>query len=116
MFMAICDNCNSTTSWEEGTSYTATEFREVVSKGFEPAENIIGMMISSLGLSREQAIAHWKQGLVAGSTTGWLLCPSCAAMAAKYLPKPSGTGPVGQLEETFFAFTQQKKKWWQFWK
>ena len=86
----------------------------------------------------ELALVQWKHGLVANSKTGWLLCPSCAARAAKYLPKPAGTGPGGHvLSETVTpamptplsgagvlpgpasqakSELKSAKKWWQFWK
>jgi hypothetical protein len=87
--MGTCDVCNSSTSWEEGTAYTADEFRRIVRMGFEPPSHLI--MFLPNGLS------GWKNGLVANSTTGWLLCPSCARRAARYMPKPSGTGPGGHV-------------------
>ncbi len=87
--MGTCDVCNATTSWEQGTTYTATEFRQLVSKGFEPDESTIRMM-TIYGISRQQAIAQWKLGLVAQSATDWLLCPSCASRAARYMPKKAG--------------------------
>jgi uncharacterized RDD family membrane protein YckC len=92
--MQNCDVCNSPTSWESGTAYTADEFRQLVAKGFGPSEAMVARM-TLFGISREQAIAQWKHGLVAQSTTGWLLCPACAARAARYMPKPVGTGPSG---------------------
>ncbi len=43
------------------------------------------------------AVQGWKTGLVATSTTGWLLCPSCASRAANYMPRSAGTGPEGHV-------------------
>jgi len=51
--MATCDVCNASTSWEEGTAYTANEFRQIVSLGFEPAEMIVILMMGQAGMSRE---------------------------------------------------------------
>jgi len=91
--MVACDVCGAFTSWATGTAYTADEFRRIVRLGFEPPYQII-----ALGPA---AVNGWKNGLVANSTTGWLLCPTCAARAARYMFKPSGTGPAGHvLHET----------------
>jgi len=92
--MQNCDVCDSPTTWENGTAYTTDEFRQLVAKGFGPSEAMVARM-ALFGISREQAIAQWKHGLVAQSTTDWLLCPTCAARAAHYMPKTAGTGPAG---------------------
>ena len=89
--MAICDVCNSTVSSEEGATYSATEFRELVANGFEPDESAISLM-TLFGVSRQQAVAQWKQGLVAQSATNWVLCPSCAARARNHVPARTGSG------------------------
>ena len=110
--MGKCDLCNAMTSWGEGTAYTADEFRTLVAKGFEPDASVIRMMerkwidAEDDGLKRQmawspswlraQVLAPWKQ-LVAHSTSGWLLCPSCASRAAGYIPRPAGTGPAGHV-------------------
>jgi len=135
--METCDVCNTSTSWGEGTAYTADEFRKIVSMGFDPDETFFRVP-AALGIPRTLALVQWKHGLVANSKTGWLLCPSCAARAAKYLPKPAGTGPGGHvLSETVTpamptplsgagvlpgpasqakSELKSAKKWWQFWK
>jgi hypothetical protein len=101
--MPICDTCNSPTTWEEGTGYTAAEFRKMVSQGLGPHETTL-ILSEAMGIPRHQAISQWKNGLVAQSTTGWLLCPSCAAGAARYMPKAAGAGPAGHvLTETISA-------------
>ena len=87
--MVNCDVCGGLTTWDEGTGYTSDEFRTIVRKGFEPAPSVI--------LRGPSAVQGWKNGLVANSTTGWLLCPTCAARASRYLPKRSGTGPAGHV-------------------
>ncbi len=94
--MATCDVCNATTSPEEGTVYSADEFRRLVAKGFTPDLATMSILPGLTGLSQQQWLAAWKQGLVAQSTTAWLLCPACAARAAKYMPKKAGTGLAGQ--------------------
>ena len=95
--MCNCDICSATTSLEEGTAYTADEIRQIVSKGFEPDQSAITMMTAAANVvrlgprvSRDQVLAQWKKGLVAHDTTGWLLCPSCAVSAEKYMSKLSG--------------------------
>ncbi len=93
--MGTCDVCNSSTTWEEGTAYTADEFRQIVRMGFEPPSPLIRFLPNGL--------SGWKNGLVANSTTGWLLCPSCAQRAARYMPKPSGTGPAGHVMTEFMS-------------
>jgi len=89
-----CDVCDATTSWEEGTGYTADEFRELVRKGFEPDPSL-SRQAAVFGISAEAAIERWKNDLVANSTSGWLLCASCAARAARYSPKAAGADPAG---------------------
>ena len=39
--MPKCDVCNKEISWEDGKRYTADEFRQIVSKGFEPDESMM---------------------------------------------------------------------------
>lgn len=91
--MANCDICGGMTAWGTGTTYTADEFRMIVAMGFRPDRKVVMM--------GPAAVQGWINGLVASSTTGWLLCPSCAVRAAQYMPKTTGTGPAGQkLEET----------------
>jgi hypothetical protein len=89
-----CDVCNGPTTWEEGTGYTAEEFRELVAKGFE-ADPSLTRQAAVFGISAEAAIERWKNDLVANSTSGWLLCTSCAARAARYAPKAAGADPSG---------------------
>ena len=89
--MATCDTCNAETTWEVGTAYTADEFRRLVSMGYVSDGPAIKMY--SMIMSREEAIAMWKNGLVAQSSTPWLLCPSCAKKAGRCLPRTAGTGP-----------------------
>jgi uncharacterized membrane protein YhaH (DUF805 family) len=93
--MGTCDVCNATTSWEEGTAYTADEFRQMVRLGYEPPSHLVSFLPNGL--------SGWKNGLVANSTTGWLLCPSCARRAARYMPKPAGTGPAGHVMTEFMS-------------
>lgn len=94
--MIVCDVCSGPTSWDEGTGYTADEFRGMVARGFGPDKRMIQLQ-EAFGASRSQIIAQWKNGLVAMSTTGWLLCPSCAARASMYLYKAPGGGPSGHV-------------------
>lgn len=82
--MVICDVCNASTSLDEGVDYTADEFRQLVLKGFELDEGVLGMEMKNSGISRDQAIEQWKNGIVAQSASGWLLCHECAKRAAKY--------------------------------
>ena len=93
--MGTCDVCNATTSWEVGTAYTADEFRLIVRMGYEPPSHLVSFLPNGL--------SGWKNGLVANSTTGWLLCPSCARRAAHYMAKPSGTGPAGHVMHEFMS-------------
>ena len=125
--MSACDVCSATTSWQEGTAYTAAEFKKLVSKGFEPGESSIAMG-TMFGSSRKEVIAAWREGIVAQSTTDWLLCPACAARANPLFPKKAGTGPSAakQTESIAVAIPRTSsqspavrltgKKWWQFWK
>ena len=86
---AACDVCSRPTSWLEGTSYTADEFRGLVARGFEP-DDVIARQAALHGITRDFAVRQWKDDLVVRSTTGWLLCPTCAARATRYGPKPAG--------------------------
>ena len=107
--MGTCDVCNASITLPERTIYSASEFKNLVSKGFEPDEATIARRIKLLGESRRSVIARWAQGTVAASKTDWLLCESCAARAEKSLS--------GQASESKNTKTQQGiKKWWQFWK
>ena len=93
--MPICDVCSSPTTTQEGTGYTAEEFRRMVFQlGFQPDESTI-QLHQSFGVSRQEAINQWKNVLVAGSSTGWLLCPKCALRASNYIYKPKGSGMEG---------------------
>ena len=93
--MNFCDVCGYPTTAEEGTGYTAKEFRRMVLEmGFGPDESMINSHVA-MGISRQEAINQWKNVLVAGSATGWLLCPKCATRASKYLYKPAGSGMEG---------------------
>ncbi len=94
--MQMCDMCSSPTTWEEGTGYTAAEFRKMVSQGLGPHESTISLS-EAMGIPRDRAVYQWKNGLVAQSATGWLLCPSCAERAGRYLPKRAGAGPAGHV-------------------
>lgn len=123
--MATCDVCNGDTSWEEGTTYSAGEFRRLVSKGFEPDGSSIALM-TAFGMSRQQAISQWKTGLVQGSTTDWLLCRSCATRATTYSPKPAANKSASPRLAASVSSKKSKpdsqlpkskeSKWWQFWK
>ena len=97
--MGTCDVCGGTASYKDGTVYTAGEFLKMVAKGLGPDESFIKRM-NLYGLTNQQAVDQWRKDLVAKSTTDWLLCPSCAAKAAEYMPRPAGTGPrSGKLTE-----------------
>jgi hypothetical protein len=99
--MGICDVCGGISSYEEGTVYTADEFRKVVAKGLGPDESFIKQM-NLHGLTNQQAVSQWKNDLVRRSTTDWMLCPACAQKAGKYMPRPAGTGPRSEkLTEEF---------------
>ena len=90
--MGTCDVCGVMASYKEGTVYTADEFREIVSKGFGSHENF-KILMNLYGVTKQQAFAQWKDDLVRKSVTDWMLCPSCAEKAARYMPMPAGTGP-----------------------
>lgn len=88
--MTLCSVCSTPTSWEQGTAYTAEEFRWMVFRGFEPAETTIQSALTA-GWTREQIVAQWRQAIMTQPATGWyLLCPACAARAAAILPKAPG--------------------------
>ena len=72
---AVCDVCNRPTSQFEGKAYTASEFRGLVARGFEPDEGIV-LQAAMFGIARDTAIRQWKNDLVAHSTTGWGSTPA----------------------------------------
>ena len=93
--MNFCDVCGYPTTAAEGTGYTAEEFRRIVfSWGYGPDERMINAQVA-MGISRQEAISQWKNVLVAGSSTGWLLCPECAARVSGIMRKPAGSGMEG---------------------
>ncbi|MBW2264098.1 MAG: hypothetical protein JRG91_19210 [Deltaproteobacteria bacterium] len=85
--------CSASTSFEEGTVYTAGEFKDIVAMGFPPPESTI-TTLSLQGVSRSEAAEAWKSGLVATTTTDWLLCPNCASKASTYVSKSAGSGLI----------------------
>jgi HEAT repeat protein len=86
----FCEVCNTKTSWELVTAYSADDFYELVTKGFTPPDQTLRPMIL-MGMSKDEALAQWKDSLVAETTTDWLLCPECEAQAVSLLPKKSDT-------------------------
>jgi DNA-directed RNA polymerase subunit M/transcription elongation factor TFIIS len=100
--MQSCDVCAQSTTWAQGTSYTADDFRELVARGFEPVEQMASYLAQAKalhGLDEQKALFAWKNGLVAQSTTHWLLCPGCASLAARHLPRPAGGKPPERISE-----------------
>jgi hypothetical protein len=129
--MAICDVCNEEASLEAGTCYTAEEFRRVVSKGFKPEGAFwvaLGAVMKDQGISERQRLENWKLQ-VRESTTGWFLCPGCAARAGRIIPKPAGTyaefldqlapqalKDLNASQKTTSRHYLPRGRWWQFWK
>ena len=105
---ATCDVCNAPTSWETGASYSADEFRSLVADGFAPDE-AVPLLAVSFGIPRDVAIRQWTEDLVAHSTTGWLLCPSCAARAARVrsgtASRPSAGTAIASVEPQVVGLT-----------
>jgi hypothetical protein len=98
--MKTCGVCNTRITWEEGTIYSAREFRFIVSQGFEPENyDMVADTVTRLNLevSKSEYIKVWKNLIATSRSKDWLLCPNCATRAAIY-GKP------------------ETKKWWQFWK
>jgi len=64
--------------------------------GLEPRRDTSGDLIQSApgldelitGMACEAPLTAWKTGVVAKSTTSWLLCPTCTQRAAKYSDSP----------------------------
>lgn len=122
--MATCDLCNATTSWQEGKVYNASQFRGLVGRGLEPDESTLGVMMA-FGASRGEAVRQWKTGLVAQSSTDWLLCSTCAARASKFETKSSTPAPPMAASSRSASTPASpppdpqappNKSWWQFWK
>lgn len=83
--MANCDICNAALDVNEATAFSIEDLQEVISKGFGPPDRILQRAMAA-GWTREQVIARWQQELDARPQPYWMLCPSCAARAAVYLP------------------------------
>jgi hypothetical protein len=92
---ALCDCCNNGTSFKAGTYYTASEFVTMLRKGLEPGQGMVNLGRAS-GISKETLLAALPNEISSNFSTGWLLCPSCAARACKILAKPAGNLPGGE--------------------
>ena len=80
--MPNCDLCNTETNWSQGTQVSAVEFRRLVASGLEPDDTMLAMA-AAMGLSKLQALNHWKTEIV-GQDSGWLLCSQCTQKARGY--------------------------------
>ncbi len=91
----LCDCCNKETSFKAGTYYTASEFVAMLRKGLEPGQGMVNFAMAS-GIARETLLAALPNEISSNFSTGWLLCPSCAARACKILVKQAGNLPGGE--------------------
>jgi hypothetical protein len=92
---ALCDCCNNATSFKAGTYYTGSEFVTLLRKGLEPGQGMINVAMAS-GISKETLLAALPNEISSNFSTGWLLCPSCAAKARNILAKSAGNLPGGE--------------------
>jgi hypothetical protein len=92
---ALCDCCNKETSFQSGTYYTVSEFVAMLRKGLEPGQGMLNLGMAS-GIPKETMLAALPNEISSSFSTGWLLCPSCAARACKILAKPVGNLPGGE--------------------
>lgn len=83
---ATCDVCSAPTNFQEGTRFSAVDFRKTVERGFEPLDRVLSSLAQKSGQSKEAALESWKTGLVATLDTDWLLCPDCNVSALPYSP------------------------------
>lgn len=81
-----CDICGNQTTYLEAKTYSAAEFKQFVERGYEPEEAALSFM-GGFGFSKEEALNHWRQGILSEANSEWLLCPACAAKTAQYAPK-----------------------------
>jgi hypothetical protein len=96
---ALCDCCNNETSFTAGTYYTASEFVTLLREGLEPGQGMITLAMVS-GIPKGTLMAALPNEISSNFSTGWLLCPSCAARACKILAKTAGNLPGGELGST----------------
>jgi hypothetical protein len=82
--MFLCDVCNQSILLGKGKSFSANEFQYIVSRGFEPPDNIITTS-QIFGFSRESFLESWKRDMVSQSPTRWMFCIDCANRAYLYL-------------------------------
>lgn len=80
--MPNCDLCNTELNWSQGTQVSAVEFRRLVAGGLEPDDAMLAAA-TAMGLSKSQALHHWKTAIV-GQDSGWLLCSQCTQRARRY--------------------------------
>src|SRR5512140_190224 len=81
--MANCRICAAETSTVKSPTYSPADMQRVVGNGFTPDETTLTRWITEKNLTREAALADWKQR-VETSSSDWLLCSNCAARAAQY--------------------------------
>jgi WD40 repeat protein len=81
--VANCSVCNAETPAAKSPTYTPADMQRVVGNGFAPDEATLTRWMTEKNLTREAALADWKQR-VDTSPTDWLLCRDCAGRAAPY--------------------------------
>ncbi len=81
--VANCSVCNAETPAAKSPTYTPSDMQRVVGNGFTPDDATLTRWMTEKNLTREAALADWKQR-VATSSSDWLLCRNCAGRAAPY--------------------------------
>ena len=59
----VCDLCNASTDVDPSRVYSPSAFRAMAARGLQPDETML-TMFTAMGLSRDQALAHWKTNIV----------------------------------------------------
>ena len=85
----LCDCCNDVTSFDAGTYYTTSEFVEMLRKGLEPGQAMLYLAEVS-GIERDTLLTALPNEIRTAFSSSWLLCPSCAVRAGKFLTRVPG--------------------------
>jgi len=93
--MVACGVCaENQTSWEEGTTLNADQFRQLLEAGYKPSPEIIAQLARRYGVELTEALATWAAKVAEEEEPNRLLCPTCAEPATALMPLEPGNGPL----------------------
>lgn len=93
--MEHCDNCDKETSFRTGTYFTGKEFVHLLRKDFSPNPVMLTLAAAS-GISEDELLAALPEEIRSASSSGWLLCATCASGASRLVSQPPGNRPDGE--------------------